>query len=444
MAPAATLVAALILGASLLAGTPAAVPTGGAADAAAASAADATLTESINDVQVLVLKNTCDDACQADTVAQAEAAGCDHVRLFPTLRMAAVRCAPAAARDGSVSADASSGGGVDLARLPGVESTSPDAIVRTGSAAGGSARVAVDGEPAAVRQAPSSVPWGLDRINQAALPLDGQADTSACFPRRGAGVTVYVVDSGINAGHAQFEERASGVVAPGATYKTAEDLNGHGSHVAGTVAGKSTGVAPAATVVGVRGSDANGDASIANLLSGIEYVAAIKTRDRRRKVVLNGSFGGDTPATVPWTVAAERAAAAGVIVAVAAGNDPVDACRNNPARAAGVLTVAALTEQDQLASFSARGTRCVAAAAPGVGILSVDAFTPAGLKQLSGTSMASPHVAGLAALVLAEDPAGADLDAAEVLRRITRGAPTVGGYPLAWANPACGAAAGVN
>eukprot|EP00170_Pyropia_yezoensis_P007970 contig_33018_g7996 len=89
MAPAATLVAALILGASLLAGTPAAVPTGGAADAAAASAADATLTESINDVQVLVLKNTCDDACQADTVAQAEAAGCDHVRLFPTLRMAA-------------------------------------------------------------------------------------------------------------------------------------------------------------------------------------------------------------------------------------------------------------------------------------------------------------------------------------------------------------------
>lgn len=442
MGRAATLMGALVLGGSFLAGTAAAIPTGNAA--VAGSDLHAALRAATHDVQVMVLKDTCGGECQAETVARVAAAGCDQVRLFPTLRMASARCA--APSGGGASDAADGGGGADLSHLPGVQSTTPDAVVTTSPPTRGlaGAASATDDGPAARRRSrqngrsgarQSDVPWGVDRVNQAALPLDGNTKTT-CYPRRGAGVTVYVVDSGIAVGHAQFGGRASSVVAPGADFATADDEDGHGSHVAGTVAGATTGVAPAATVIGVRCLDANGSGRLVDLLSAIEYVAAAKAAKAGAKVVLNASLGA-SGREASLNKAANRAAEAGVIVVVAAGNEPVSACWSDPARAAGAITVAALTAGDRLAGFSARGTKCVAVSAPGVNILSVNAFTKDGLVEFTGTSMAAPHVAGLAALVMAEDPAGGDLGRDEVLARMTRDTPIVGRHPMAWANPSC-------
>ncbi|GAB0497489.1 hypothetical protein MMPV_008822 [Pyropia vietnamensis] len=437
------LVGSLLLGCTIMAGTAAGIPTGGAASAGGSTSVHLA---DIQDEQVLVLKDACGDECQADAVAEIEAAGCDRVRLFPTIRMASVRCKGTGSGVSSP-ADGVPSGGFDLSRLPGVESVSPNSMVFFESPVRSPGDTSVvdhrTTDSLGMRQE-DEVPWGLDRIDQRSLPLNGRFMTP-CYPARGAGVWVFVVDTGITAEHPQFEDRAIGVLPPGSRFDSAEDESGHGSHVAGTVAGKTTGVAPAARIVGVRCLDDEGRSSIAEVLAAIDYTAAAKYSHPRRKIVLNMSLGTNLTSALPWTLAAERAAKIGVIAVASAGNDPVDACRFHPARAASVITVAALTREDKLADFSARGTRCVDVGAPGVDVLSVDAFSPetGGLVVKSGTSMAAPHVAGLAALILAEDPRGAELFGDEVLRRMTKAAPIVGGYPLAWANPSCAMPDGV-
>lgn len=436
MARAAPLVGALLVAGSLLAGAPAAA----AFVAAAASAGDGrtgatnakdALREAAKDVQLLVLKKTCDEICQANVVSSLEAAGCDEVRLFPALKLASAHCAPAAV---AASAEGRSGGW-NPRRLSGVQSASADAVVPalpplTPATSAESTAVAPGETIKASRF------WGLDRVNQRNLPLDGVTFPS-CFPRRGAGVTVYILDSGLKVDHAQFGDRASVFAAPGSPYPDGSDENGHGSHVAGTVGGATAGVAPESTLVGIRVANAGGFIRARDAWAAIHYVAAVKERDPKAKIILNASFGSDSEDFSPVTDAANRAAEAGVVFVAAAGNEPVNACRNHPARAEGAITVAAVNLRDRLAYFSARGRQCVAVSAPGVGVQSVDSNTSAGLRLDSGTSMAAPHVAGLAALVLAEDPNGGSLGQMEVLERLTRAAPRVGGYPLAWANPAC-------
>jgi subtilisin family serine protease len=273
--------------------------------------------------------------------------------------------------------------------------------------------VAVDpDDPVTVSATQSSPPWGLDRIDQRALPLSG----SYTYPSSGAGVAAYVIDTGILDGHTDFGGRVrSGYTAINDGLGTT-DCNGHGTHVAGTVAGSTYGVAKAATPVAVRVLDCTGAGNTSGLIAGLDWVAADHAAGT--PAVANLSLGG--PSNSSLDAAVQSLVNDGVTVAVAAGNDNVDACTRSPARAAAALTVAASDRADARASFSDFGT-CVDLFAPGVGIVS-DWYTGStATNTLSGTSMAAPHVAGAAALLLSQQRS---LTPAEVSNRLVGSATT--------------------
>jgi subtilisin family serine protease len=205
-----------------------------------------------------------------------------------------------------------------------------------------------------------------------------------------------VVDTGIRFTHADFGGRAvSGFDAVDGG--TAEDCNGHGTHVAGTVGGRLHGVAKAARLVGVRVLDCDGSGSTAQVVAGIDFVA----RSTARPAVANMSLGGAPSRAIDAAV--NRAIAAGVTFAVAAGNENANACQSSPARVPAALTAGATDRADNRAVFSNFG-RCVDVFAPGVDITSTFLDSDTATVIFSGTSMASPHVAGAAALILQADP----------------------------------------
>lgn len=248
--------------------------------------------------------------------------------------------------------------------------------------------------------------WGTDRIDQRALPLDDTFTTTAT----GDGVKVYVVDTGIEAGHAEFGSRVvKGYDAVG-DGRDGQDCNGHGTHVAGTVGGSVSGVAKDASLVGVRVLNCQGRGTWAGIIAGFDWVAK-DAAGSTAPAVLNASLGGARSRAVDAAV--EAVADAGVLPVVAAGNEDQDACDVSPAAADGVVTVGASDRQDRETAFSNWGS-CVSLYAPGADIVS--AKLGGGTVSLNGTSMASPHVAGVAALYKQDNPSATP---AAVTRRLT-------------------------
>lgn len=243
--------------------------------------------------------------------------------------------------------------------------------------------------------------WGLDRIDQRTLPVS----TTYSYTNTGAGVTAYIIDTGIRLSHSDFGGRAvtgyDAVTAGG----NAADCNGHGTHVAGTVGGMTHGVAKGAALVAVRVLNCNGSGTTSGVIAGIDWVTG-NHQARQQPAVANMSLGGGASSSLDAAV--RNSIAGGVSYAVAAGNGNIvgiqqDACKSSPARVAEAMTISASDATDRKASWANYGN-CVDWFAPGVSITSAWYTSDSANNTISGTSMATPHTTGVAALYLQSNP----------------------------------------
>lgn len=263
-----------------------------------------------------------------------------------------------------------------LAKNPNVSFVEQDATVTT----------------TAVQSNPS---WGLDRVDQRNLPLSKSYDD---LNNSGSNIPVYVVDTGINAAHSDFESRVTAGFSVISDGLGSNDCNGHGTHVAGTIGGRTYGVAKTVTLIPVRVLNCSGSGTYSGVIAGLDWIAA--NHPAGVPAVVNMSLGG--PASSSVDIAVSNLVNKKITVVVAAGNSNADACNFTPARVAGAITVGATESNDSRASYSNFGS-CLDVFAPGSAISSAWIGSSNAANTISGTSMASPHVAGISARLLASN-----------------------------------------
>jgi len=239
----------------------------------------------------------------------------------------------------------------------------------------------------------SGATWGIDRIDQRSLPLSG----TYTYDYTGSGVRAYVIDTGILSSHSEFGGRVLAGYSAINDGRGTTDCNGHGTHVSGTIAGATYGVAKSARPVPVRVLDCSGSGTNSGVIAGIDWVR----NNAVKPAVANMSLGGGASSAVDTAV--NNLSASSVAVVVAAGNDAANACNYSPARASGAITIGATTSSDSRASYSNYGG-CLDLFAPGSSIRSAWYTSTTATNTISGTSMASPHVAGAVALYLQRNP----------------------------------------
>ncbi|HFX6223992.1 S8 family peptidase [Acinetobacter nosocomialis] len=235
--------------------------------------------------------------------------------------------------------------------------------------------------------------WGLDRIDQKALPLN----STYSYSQTGTGTTAYIVDTGILSTHQEFSGRVLNGYTAISDGNGTTDCNGHGTHVAGTVGGTTYGVAKNVKLVPVRILGCDGSGASSNVIAGLDWIL----KNGSKPAVVNMSLGGAASSSLDSAV--ENLYNNGYVMVVAAGNSNTDACTSSPARTSNAITVAATDNTDTRASYSNYGS-CVDIFAPGSQINSSWIGSNTATKVLNGTSMATPHVAGVVAELLQSTP----------------------------------------
>ncbi|MEU3303613.1 S8 family peptidase [Streptomyces sp. NPDC006678] len=244
----------------------------------------------------------------------------------------------------------------------------------------------------------SNATWGLDRVDQRNLPLS----TTYTYNATASNVNAYIIDTGIRTSHSEFGGRARVGTDTVGDGQNGQDCQGHGTHVAGTVGGKTYGVAKSVKLVAVRVLGCDGSGTTEGVIAGVDWVTA----NAAKPAVANMSLGGGASAALDNAV--KKSIASGVSYSIAAGNGiligiPVNACNYSPARVPEAITVGATDRTDRRASFSNYGS-CLDLFAPGVDITSAWMDNDSATNTISGTSMATPHTAGVAALYLGDHP----------------------------------------
>jgi len=258
--------------------------------------------------------------------------------------------------------------------------------------------------------------WGITRVAERTLDLTQPYK----YEENGQGVDAFVIDTGIYTAHQDFGGRA--LWGSNFVDSTNADCNGHGTHVAGTIGGTTYGIAKKVTLIAVKVLDCDGSGSYSGIISGINYTLQQK-KTRGNPAVANMSLGGPKSTTLDSAI--NSAVSGGVTIVVAAGNENQNACNTSPASNSQVISVGATGNKDTRASFSNFGT-CVNLLAPGVDITASWIGSTTALNTISGTSMASPHVAGVAALVLAATPSATPAQVeATILAGTTNGVVTL-------------------